>query len=286
MTGERYQPGRPRMIVRRRREVVGERQPRTIITRERGVVERQRQAAHRAVRRPRIGRRLKFIAGAVVAVGALGAGTWWAFESPVLRVQDIEVTGTSQLPADLVASAAGLDGQSMFTADLAAAQQSIARMPLVASVHVERSWPNTVKVQVTERQPWGTWQQGGVAYTIDRQGVVLGIGGADTPAAVIKSSEPGSRVQGDRVDYQAVDSAAEIVAKLPQVLGTTVTEVAFVAGKGVQVTTADGQVAMLGDSSSIAYKLATWAAMAKEARAQRINYTTIDLRFGNRPVLR
>ena len=42
---------------------------------------------------------------------------------------------------------------------------------------------------------------------------------------------------------------------------------------------------MLGDSSSIAYKLSVWAAMAQQAQLQKINYTTIDLRYGNRPVL-
>jgi hypothetical protein len=51
------------------------------------------------------------------------------------------------------------------------------------------------------------------------------------------------------------------------------------------VTTADGQTALFGDSSSIAYKLAVWAAMAKQAQVQKINYTTVDLRFGDHPVL-
>ena len=72
---------------------------------------------------------------------------------------------------------------------------------------------------------------------------------------------------------------------MPRQLGTTVKEVAFLAGKGVQVTTADGQSALFGDSSSVAYKLSVWAAMAKQAQERGINYTTIDLRFGNRPVM-
>jgi cell division septal protein FtsQ len=82
-----------------------------------------------------------------------------------------------------------------------------------------------------------------------------------------------------------VDAAAEIYDRLPRQLGTTVAEVAFTAGQGVKVTTAAGETALLGDSSSIAYKLAAWAAMATEAKKQNITYTTIDLRYGNRPVL-
>jgi len=82
-----------------------------------------------------------------------------------------------------------------------------------------------------------------------------------------------------------VDAAAEIYEQLPRQLGTTVSEVAYLAGTGLQVTTANGDVALLGDSSSIAYKLAVWAALAREAQDHGINYTTIDLRYGNRPVL-
>jgi len=281
-------PSQPRMIVRRRREVVGEHQPKTIITRERGVVDAARKRAHQHPRRRRglhVPTRVKVLGAIVAVLGTVVAGAVWTYQSPFLRVRSVQVEGTSQIPADSIVEKVNLTGESMFTADLRGAQQALYRLPLISSVKVERAWPDTVKIVVTERKPWGTWEQGGVRYTIDREGVVLGLGGAPGGSTVIKSSEPGSRVQGDRVDYQAVDAAAEIYARLPQTLGTAVTEVAFVAGKGVQVTTADGQIAMLGDSSSVAYKLAVWAALAKQARVERINYTTIDLRFGNRPVL-
>ena len=90
---------------------------------------------------------------------------------------------------------------------------------------------------------------------------------------------------GDRVDYQAVEAAAELFDQLPKTVGINATEVAFIAGKGVQVTTAEGRTALFGDSSSISYKLAVWAALAQDAKAKNINYTTVDLRYGNRPVL-
>jgi hypothetical protein len=35
----------------------------------------------------------------------------------------------------------------------------------------------------------------------------------------------------------------------------------------------------------MAYKLAAWAATAAEADREGINYTSIDLRHGNRPVV-
>lgn len=281
-------PNLPRMIVKRQKEVVGAHRERAIVTRPRGVVEAQRASARVPSRGFRVGvpRRVLVLLGVVGVLAATIGGGVYAYESPLFRVAEVRVEGTQRVSAEAVVADASLLDKSMFTADLGQAQRAIAsELPLVKTVKLEREWPDTIHVMIEERQPWGTWDQGGAQYTIDRDGVVLGLGAAADGSPVIKSSEPGSRQQGDRVDYQAVDAAAEIYAKLPQQLGTQVTEVAFVAGKGVQVTTANGQSALLGDSSSIAYKLAVWAAVVKQADLQKMNYTTIDLRFGNRPVL-
>ncbi|MGI8926017.1 MAG: cell division protein FtsQ/DivIB [Tepidiformaceae bacterium] len=284
MIVKRNRPGGnrwPRAIVRRTTSIVGDR--RVIARRGGGGVQPPRAGVAGSGWRP--GHAWLVTGCAVlVLVVLLGAGMWlWL--SPVFEVNHVRVRGTERISAETIVRQSGLLGQHMFTADLASAQKELYSLPLVASVRVERAWPNSVRVVVVERQPWGTWEQGGVRYTIDREGVVLGTIPPGVGAPVIRSAEATSLLQGERVSYQAVDAAAEIYDRLPRQLGTTVTEVAYVAGKGVQVTTADGQVALLGDSSSIAYKLAVWAAMAQQARASGIAYTTIDLRFGNRPVL-
>jgi cell division protein FtsQ len=272
-----------RAIIKRNTPVIGEKRG-TIVKRQRGVIP-PGDGGSRGTRERHLPKRWIFAALALVTLAAIVSGGVWAYRSPVFRVSEIQVAGNQRTSSDSVVETVNLLGKSMFTADLLAAQKDLYRLPLVASVKVERSWPNTVKVTIEERQAWGTWQQAGVSYTIDREGVVLGTNPAPAGSPVIRSSETGSRIQGERVDYQAVDAAAEIYEKLPRQLGTTVTEVAFVAGKGVQVTTANNQTALFGDSSSIAYKLSVWAALAQQAEAQKISYTTVDLRYGNRPVL-
>ncbi len=270
----------PRAIVRRSHPTVGER-PRMIVKRDRGGV--TPRGPHR--RLGAIRRWLRSLVAVVVLLGLVGASLW-VWRSPAFEVSKIEVEGSRRVSAEAVAASTGLAGANMFTADLAHAEEDIyAGLPLIQSVTIERDWPRTIRVTVVERQPWGTWEQGGVKYTIDRDGVVLAVAPGPESAPLIRSSEPGSRLQGDRVDYQAIESAAQIYASLPAALGTAVTEVAFIAGKGVQVTTADGQSALFGDSSSIPYKISVWSALATEAQLRGINYTTIDLRFGNRPVL-
>ncbi|MEX0781509.1 MAG: FtsQ-type POTRA domain-containing protein [Dehalococcoidia bacterium] len=281
----------PRMIVRRSQPTVGEK-PRAIVPRHAGVVgtrgrsegrERAAPAAPRISLKPRL--RYVWAASAVLWAAILGYGGWWLYESPAFRVNHVKVTGNERTSTDEIVRLTGLFGDSMFTANLADTQEVLFSFPLISSVDVKRDWPNSVQIVIEERQAWGTWEQGGVRYTIDRDGVVLGTEGPPAGSPQIKTSEATTLRVGDRVSYQAVDAAAEIYEKLPRQLGTTVTEIAYVTGTGVQVTTASGQNALLGDSSSIAYKLSVWAALSTEARNRGITYTTIDLRYGNRPVL-
>jgi cell division protein FtsQ len=274
----------PRKIVRRSRQSVGQNRPRMIVKRS-GGVRPPVSGGGTGFQFPTPGRGWLLAVAVASLLVMVGSGTAWVWQSPLIKVTNVEVAGNERVATDIIVVRTQLLGQNMFTADLAAAQKELYQMPLVHSVRIERRWPNTLRIQVEERKAWGTWEQNGVRYSIDRDGVVLGTVPPPPGSPVIRSSEIGTRLQGDRVNYQAVDAAAEIYEQLPRQLGTTVMEVAYLAGKGLQVTTANGDVALLGDSSSIAYKLAVWAALAREAQIRGINYTTIDLRYGNRPVL-
>lgn len=273
-----------RRIVRRQRSPVIDATPRVIV-RRRGPGVAPPPASDEGFSLPHPGGRLLLVLTLLGLLAMVIGGGAWLFRSPYFRITTVEVAGTVLIPPESIAERASLYDQSMFTADLGAVQEAVARHPLVSTVHVERRWPHTVRITVQERKAWGTWEQGGVSYTIDREGVVLGTLPVYPNAPVIRSSEPGSRQLGDRVDYQAVEAAAEIYERLPKVLGTPVEEVSYEAGKGLVVTTAGGQRAYFGDSSSIAYKLAVWSALAEAADERHISYTTIDLRYGNRPVL-
>ncbi len=266
-------PGRaPEQKAERR---VGQRQPRPLVN--------VRAMARRGRARVRV-RWLPVAAAAVLL--AVAVGGVWAWQSPLLRVQEVEVVGAvSARESDIIEQVA-LWGERMFTADLNGTAKAIEELPLIASVDIERSWPSTVRITVHEREPWGSWEQAGLRYTIDREGFVLGHRAPPADSTTIVSNESFSLRPGDRVDYHAVDAAAEITSHIQEALGTSAVELTYSPDEGIHVRTADGQTALLGDSSGIAYKLAVWARVAQEATAQDITYSTIDLRFGDRPVLR
>ena len=292
----RPEPRRPRNSVVRRTRLAPDRPaakaPTRTQERPRGQIVGQRklrpkQRAHTIGRRGRSWLRAHWlpVATAVVLLTVVGAGAW-AWESPLLQVREVEVTGAVSTREGDILERVDFWGERMFTADLSRAAQSIEELPLVASVDVERQWPDTVRITIREREPWGSWEQAGLRYTIDREGYVLGHRAPPANATTIVSNESFSLLPGDRVDYHAVDAAAEITEQIEQALGTRAVELTYSPDEGIRVRTADGQTALLGDSSGIAYKLAVWARVAEEATAKNITYTTIDLRFGDRPVLR
>ena len=269
----------PKSIVRRtKRPAVGEKRSRKVV--------RQRsdedQTHHSRVPHP--SKRLFGTIALMMFVVAIAGGVW-LWQSPLLRVQEIDVRGTSEVPVEAVLARLDATNESMFTVDLGRAEREIATLAWVASVHVEQQWPDRLLVTIVEREAWGTWEQAGGEYTVDRDGVVLSRRPAGPALPMIRSFQDFTLQPGDRVDYQAVEAASEIYEILPSVLGTEVSEVAYLAGKGVQVTTTSGLTALLGDSSAVAYKLAVWASVAQEAADRGFVYSTIDLRYGNRPVL-
>ena len=278
---ESKRPGRRSIVRRAKRPSVGEKRPRKVIRR---APRREAPVEIEPALVSRPGRRAA-IAMAVVVMGLFVAGGVWLWQSPLLRVQEVEIVGNTSLDSATILARLDVEGESMFTIDLGAAESRVGGLAQVSSVHIEQMWPDMIAVTITEREPWGTWEQAGGEYTVDREGVVLSRQPAAPGSPVVRSSQPFTLQPGDRVDYQALEAASEIYAQLPQALGTQVSEVAYLAGKGVQVTTASGQTALLGDSSGIAYKLAVWASVEEEAAQSGLVYSTIDLRYGNRPVL-
>jgi cell division protein FtsQ len=272
------------MIIKRKKQV-GTDRPRMIVRRQRGVDDGGISPLFSSGKRSLFESAIivALVAMAVIAVGMSGS---WVWNSSAFRVSKISVSGNEHVPAETVELLSELDGQRIFTADLAGAEQRIEQLAIVQEASVSRDWPNGISVAITERQPWGVWEQGGERYTIDRQGYVLGNVPAPEGSPVIRSDEQAPLEEGSRINFQAIDTAAALFEQLPERLHAGVAEISYNRADGVRVTTDDGQVAILGDSSGLDYKLDAWSAIASEATARGIGYSVIDLRYGNHPVLR
>jgi cell division protein FtsQ len=126
-----------------------------------------------AARREEGRRRLRFVAIALAVVVALGvAGAVVA--SPFLDVDRVVVKGnTRMLGADIEAASQIHRGDAMVWLDSGAAVTRIDALPWIRGAHVEREWPGTVKITVTERTAVGWVDTGSGPALVDGTGRVL-----------------------------------------------------------------------------------------------------------------
>lgn len=169
-------------------------------------------------------KRISLATAAVLVLIAVTFGVLWAF--PVFRVTTVDVRGAAQLPEEQVREATGLQPEeNMLRVDAVAAATGVAELPWVRSVTVEREWPGTIAVEITERRPVLFSEESDGAHLIDETGATFTIAdpppeavevtgaGSDDPAVLVEVAEvvdavdPAVREQVDRVE---VPGALEI----------------------------------------------------------------------------
>jgi cell division protein FtsQ len=236
----------------------------------------------KTARRVRLTRWRRFFTGLLLI--ALVCGSITLYLSPILRVQRLEVVGATTVNTDEVESLARLDGDSMMRLDFDSARRRVESIPMVQSVTFERRWPQTVRIKVTQRSPWATWQIGEDQYVIDSEGVILPIAAPVENAPLI--SDKGGPVRllpGDHVDHDAVVLSQALLKRVPETLELNVAALEYSPQQGLALATDAGYRVVVGDSENIDYKLAVWQAIEGRLGRETMAGHVLDLRFGDRP---
>jgi len=103
-----------------------------------------------------------------------------------LTVNDVVVQGRGRTSGDAILAALGAArGTPMLAINPSAAKARLEALPWIRSAAVERLLPDTLYVQVTERQPLALWQRKGKLELIDREGAVVAVPSLDEFADLI-----------------------------------------------------------------------------------------------------
>lgn len=117
--------------------------------------------------------------GVLLGVAAVFVGALW---TPLLDVDEVEVTGAVRLDRETVLATADVDaGDALIDVDPRAIGERIAELPWVLEVEVSRGVDGRVGLAVVEREPVATVGQGAGAVLVDEEGRGLATVG-DTPA--------------------------------------------------------------------------------------------------------
>ncbi len=97
-----------------------------------------------------------------------------------LTVDDVVVQGRGRTGGDAILAALGVvRGTPMLSVSPSAAKSRLEALPWIHSASVERVFPDTLYVRVTERQPLALWQRKGRLELIDREGSVIAVPSLD-----------------------------------------------------------------------------------------------------------
>jgi len=207
---------------------------------------RQRFARRQWARRWRVWR---WVVAMVLLVALAATGIWLVWFSSVLAVQGVTVTGTGYLTRAQVVQAAAIDdGEPLVRVDLESVQRRVAGLAPVRTVEVTRQWPDTISIQVVERQPVAVVQIGGRFRALDREGVLFRDYDA-RPASLplVQSSAVASP--------EALAEAAAVASALPRDLARRVDHLEVRSVDEIRLVLRDGRLVVWGSADESADKV-------------------------------
>lgn len=220
-----------------------------------------RAEAGRSARRSRGVRR--FARALLLLVPVLGLA-WVLFGSSWLAVDRVEVVGAVRVSAAEVERAVAVGSETpLARVDTGAAEQRVAALPPVLAVEVSRSWPGTLRVEVTERTAvaavvgaaGGAAGSAGVSVAdgvrlIDAGGVLFGAERA-LPAGLVAL-----RVEAPGPQDPTTRAALQVHADLPVALRQRVRAITARSPSAVELVLADGKQVVWGAPGGTATKAA------------------------------
>jgi cell division septal protein FtsQ len=208
-----------------------------------------------------------------------------------LKLERIEVATLKRLTRQDVLTQAGVNpGDDMLALRLRSIGEQLAKMPWVEKVKVRRYFPNTLVIEIAEREPVAVVNMG-YLYYLDKTGEIfkpLTEGDPlDYPVLTgMTEEEMGRDPSGSR---EALKGVLDLIARLKE--GTVfkledVSEIHYDKGYGFTLFSAHGGVPVRLGSSGFDEKLTRFARIYRDLQAQMPNLQYIDLDYGDKIIVK
>ncbi|GGM37862.1 cell division protein FtsQ [Longimycelium tulufanense] len=182
-----------------------------------------------------------------------------AYFTPLFGVRTVEVTGVQALSADQVREKAAIEpGTPLLRLDTDEVVARVRTLLRAASVEIERSWPNTLVLRVTERTPAALLKSSEGPMLVDASGLPY----ASAPAEV--AGLPELVVQRAAPDDPATTAAMRALTSLPEKIRQEVVAVTAKSPNDVRLGLTAGREVRWGDGEDVKRKAAVLAALMSQ----------------------
>jgi len=173
----------------------------------------------------------------------LSAVAWWSlYQSKWFIAQEVTISGNSRLTVEQISAAAAVPiGNSLMSIDPGQISEQLQTLPEIKVAIVERGWPHSILITVTERTPIAVAATASGFNLIDDEGLNAGTVTAPPPGLLVISAQP---------DSPAMTNAIQILAAIPAdwavsgLSAPTQDSVVATLGSGVVVTMGSGERAV------------------------------------------
>jgi len=168
-------------------------------------------------------------------------GIWLVSFSSVFAATEVKVSGVSLLSEQQVIDTAAVElGKPLANQDTDAIRERVAGLAPVAEVSVERRFPHTIEITITERTLAYVWLDGGVPRWVDADGVVFHEGEKPAQGAVT--------AQVATSDQRLLKDVATVVSAVVPLLGERITLLQASVVDQIQVQLSDGDTVVWGSA--------------------------------------
>ena len=173
--------------------------------------------------------------GLVVAV----VGWWLLYESKYFIVESVKVSGNTRLSADQVTGAAAVPvGNALMSVNTGSVTAKLMSLPEIKTATVERGWPHSLLITISERTPIAVAQTATGFNLIDKEGKNAGAVIAPPAGLLVIAAEPDSPAMKSAI---AVLTLVPAGWKLTSLAAPTQDSVVGVLGNGVSITFGSGE---------------------------------------------
>lgn len=106
------------------------------------------------IKRKKKNRRIKFFVKLVLFIGIISGGIIFALVSPIFNIKEIKVINNQNVSSDTIISLSGLTTEeNIFKFFSEKSAKKIKENPYIANAKIHRKIPNTIEIDVKEREP-------------------------------------------------------------------------------------------------------------------------------------
>lgn len=193
------------------------------------------------------------------------------------RLENILLEGRKHSDSDIIMALINMrEGDPLFAFDPASAKAQIEKITWVEHARVERRWPNTIYIGITERTPLALWQYNGKLQLLDTKGAVI-------RADSLKPFENMIIVGGEYAPAKTPELMALLLAEtelFPQI------KRAELIGKRRWDITLDSGLTLKMPEDDLGFALRRLMTAHSETAILDKNLTSIDLRKSDRLIVR